>query len=187
MGQHVGDAVLVGAGGRGQAEEVRQLVGDDDDGHAGQEADGDGGREELGDPPEAQDADEHHDEPHHDRQDPHQVDVASGAGQGEGGHPGGEERCDGRVGAHRHLRVGAQEGEEHRPGHEGVEAGDGRHACQPRGRQLLGDGDDEQGEAGHQVRASPGTLVPVQRGQDEWTPHRDIIAHRPLRQIDPIE
>ena len=62
VGEHVGDPVLVRAGGRRQAQEVGQLVDDDDDGHAGQEADDDGRREELGDPAQAQDAHQHHDE-----------------------------------------------------------------------------------------------------------------------------
>ena len=187
VGEHVGHPVLVAAGGRGEAEEVGQLVGDDDEGHAGQEAGDDGGRQELGDPAEAQEADQHHDEPDHDRQDPHEVDVTGRAGQGERRNPGREQRCDRRVGAHRHLRVGAQEGEEHRPGHEGVEAGDGRHPGQAGRGQLLGQGDHQEGQAGHQVGARPGAPVPVQRGQEGRRAHADIIAHLPLRRIDPID
>ena len=187
VGEHVGHPVLVGAGRRGQPEEIGQLVGDDDDGDAGQEAGHDGGREELGDPPEAQDGDQHHHEPDHDGQDRHQVDVVRRSRQRQRGHPRGEQRRDRRVGPHRHLRVGAQEGEEHRSGDEGVETGDRWHAGQPGGRQLLGHRNDEEREAGREVRAGPGTLVALQRRQQGRAAHRDIIAHRPLRQIDPIE
>ena len=125
----------------GSPKNFGQLVGDNDECHAGQEAGDDGGREEFGDPPEAQDAHEHHHEPDHDCEDLDQVDVVGRAGHGERGHPGGEQRCDRRVRPHRHLPVGAQKGEEHRAGHEGVETGDGGHAGQPGGRQLLGYGD----------------------------------------------
>ena len=65
---------------RRQAEEVGQLVDDDDHGDAGQEAGHDGRREEVGDPAEPQEADQHHDDAHHHGQDRDQVDVVRGAG-----------------------------------------------------------------------------------------------------------
>ena len=185
--QHVDEVVLVRARRGRQAEELRELVGDDDHGHAGQEAGDDRGREELGDPPQAQDAHQHHDEADHHRQDPYQVDITGRAGQREGAHPGREQRSNRRIGPHGHLRIRSEQGEEHRPGDEGVEAGDRWHARQPGGRELLGHGDDEQRQARHQVRPGPGTPVSLQRGEERRASHRDIIAHRPLRQIDPIE
>ena len=54
------------------------------------------------------------------------------AAQGQVGHAGREERRDGRVGTDRHLRVGAEQGEDDRAGHERVEARD-RVASRPAG------------------------------------------------------
>jgi hypothetical protein len=143
-------------------QEVRQLVNHDDDGNAGQETGHDGRRQEVGDPPEPENADEHHHEPDHHRQDRHQLDVVVGTRQSEGGHPGGEQRCDGRVGPDRHLGIGAEEGEDHGSRHEGVEAGDGGHPGQSGGGKLLRHGDDQEHEPRQKVRAGPRPLIAVE-------------------------
>ncbi len=158
----VEEAVLVRAARRRQAEEVGQLVDDDDHGDAGEKAGGDRRGEELGDPAQPQDAHEHHDQPDHHGQDAHQLDVVRRAQGGEADDPRREQRRDRRVGADRHLRVGAEEGEEHGAGDEGVEAGDRGHPGEPRGRQLLGQRDGEQRQSGHEVGTRPGALVPAQ-------------------------
>ena len=80
----VEEPVLVRASRGRQAEEVGQLVDDDDHGDAREEAGGDRRGEELGDPAQPQDADEHHDQPDHHGQDAHQLDVTRRAQGGEG-------------------------------------------------------------------------------------------------------
>ena len=125
--------------------------------------------------------------PDHHGQDADQVDVVGRAGDGEGGDAGGEERRDGGVGAHRHLRVGAEQREEHGAGDERVEPGDRRHPGQPGGRQLLGHRDDEERDAGRQVGARPGALVAVERREDPGPSHRDIIADAGVGRIDRID
>ena len=177
MRQDVPDPVLVAPRCPRQPEELGELVDHDDHGDAGQESRHDGGREELGHPPEPQDAHQDHDEADHDREDGHEVDVALRARRREAGDPGGEQGGDGGVGPDRELRIRAQECEEHGPGHEGVEAGDRRHAGQARRGQLLGHRDDEQGHAGHGVRAGPGAPVAVQRRQHGRAPHGAIFVH----------
>ena len=153
---HVEEPVLVRAGCRRQAEEVGQLVDDDDDGDAREEARRDRGREEVGDPPEPKEADKHHHQPDHHGEDADELDVVRRSQRGESDDPGGEEGGDRRVRAHRHLGVGAEEGEQHRAGDERVETGDRRHAGEARRRQLLGQSDGEEGQARDEIRAGPG-------------------------------
>ncbi len=78
--------------------------------------------------------------------------------------------------ADRHLRIGAEQREEHGAGDERVEPRDRRHPGQPGGRQLLGHGDDEERDAGGQIGAHPGALVAVERREDPRPSHRAIIA-----------
>ena len=150
---------------RRQGEEVGELVHDDDHGHTGEEPGDDGSRQEVGDPPQAQQAHDRHEHAHGDRQQRHQGHVVRRTGGRDVGDPGREERGDGGVGAHRQLGGRSQHGEGHGPRDEGVEARDGGHPRQAGGGELLGDGDDEQGQPGEQVRAHPLPLVAVHRAE----------------------
>jgi hypothetical protein len=140
------------------AEQVGQLVHDDDHRHAGEEAGDDRRRQKLRDPAEPQQPDQRHDHADHHREDADQVDVVGRAGRREAQDADREERRDRRVGADRHLRVGAEQREQHGAGDEGVEAGDRRHAGQARGGELLGHRDHQQRQRREQVGRRPGAL-----------------------------
>ena len=109
---HEIDAVKRGATDRGQAQEVGQLVHDDDHRHTGQKAGDDRCGKEIGDPAEAQETDEDDDHSGHHGEDPDQVDIAGRVGRSKMGDPDSKKRGDGGVRPHRHLRVRPEQGEE---------------------------------------------------------------------------
>ena len=99
------DSMKRGAADRWQAQEVGELVHNDDDRHAGEEAGDDRRGQELGDPSEPQETDEGHDRTDHHGEDPDQVDVAGRVGRSEVCDPDREQRGDRGVRSDRHLRV----------------------------------------------------------------------------------
>ena len=147
----------------GHAQQGRQLADDDVDGDAGEEAGGDGNREQGGEPAGPQQADGEEDDPDQDRQQRSQIGVMGGADGGDGGQPAGEDRRDGGVRRHRHEAVGAERGEGERAGGKGIEPGLRRHAREPRGRELPGDRDRRQHEPGDQVARQPFDPIALQR------------------------
>ena len=163
MGGDHADPVQRRAVHRRKAEEIRQLVDDDDDGHPCQKAGDDRGGQELRDPPQAEEADEGHQHSDHHRQDADEVDVVRGAGRRQVGDPHCEEWSDGGVGADGHLWVRTEQSEDHRARHEGVKAGHRRHAGEAGSGQLFGDSDHEQRDRSEQIRRCPGSAIPVQR------------------------
>ncbi len=152
-----------GAADRGQAQEVGQLMNDDDDRHAGEEAGDDRRGQEFGDPAQAQETDEGHDDSDHHGEDADQVDVAGRVDRSKVGNPHREERGDRGVCPHRHLRVRPEHGEENRAGDERVEGGDRRHAGKPGGRELFRHDDGEKRHHGERVGTGKRRLVAAQR------------------------
>ena len=127
-------------------EHARDLADGDLNAHAGQKADQDGPRQEIGEKAQANQA----------------RDEEKGAGQqrqhlgvghvlwrpcsGEAGRSGGHDGRRGRVGSHDQVAGGAEEGEEGHGDQEGVEAGNERRAGDFGIAHDLGDGQRGQGE-----------------------------------------
>ncbi len=147
----------------GHAQQGRQLADDDVDGDAGEEARGDGNREQGGEPTGPQQADGDKDDPDHNGQQRGQIGIMGGADGGDRRQPAGEDRRDGRVRRDRHEAVGTEGGEGERAGGKGIEPGLGRHAREPRGRELPGDRDRRQHQPGDQVARQPFDLIALQR------------------------
>jgi hypothetical protein len=160
------------------AEDDGELADDDLHGDARQHAGDDGGGEELGDPAEAQQADDHQEGADEQGDDRHHGPVPGRPDEGDRGHAGGEHRGDGRVRPHREMTVGTEQGVEEGTGHEGVEAGDGRQAGEARRGHLGRQRHRHEGQTGQGVGAEPGRPVASQRRRDPPGSHA-ATTHRP--------
>ncbi len=79
MAGGVRDPVQTAAAGRREAEQIRDLMDNDDHRDAGQETGDDRRREELGNPSETQQPHEHHQYAHHHCENAHEIHVPRGA------------------------------------------------------------------------------------------------------------
>ena len=177
----------------GSSEQIGQLVHHDDDGHPAHEPGDDGVREELGDPAQPEQADEGDDGPHHDGQDPDQVDVVlrAQAGHVPDGHR--EERRDGGVGPHRTTSAASWSASTGRTAHGA--GGEARKkpviGGMPASREVAsysGIGDDQQGHDRRRGRGPTGrsAAIALQRGEGHEVLHRiDRPCHSPSPRPQP--
>ena len=181
VARHRTDTMQRGTAGRRQTQEVGELVDDDDHRDAREEPADDRSGEELGYPPQAQHADQHHERA---RQNSHladERDVLGRAACRQVCDSDREQRRDRGVRPHRHLRVGAEQREEDGARHEREQAADRRHARQPRGGQLFGHGDGQQRERGESVGSRPGCAIAVQGGEQWLSQAQPKAGGCPLR------
>ena len=122
-----------------------------------------GNRQQRGEPAGPQQADGDENDADQQRKQRGQLGIMRSADGGDRGQCAGEDRRDGRVRRDRHEAVGAEGGEGERAGGEGIEPGLRRHARQPRGRELPGDGDRRQHQPGDQIARQPSDPIAAQR------------------------
>ena len=161
----------------GEAEHRGQLADEDLDGDAGKHTGDDRGGEELGDPSEPQQPDGNDQRADDQGEERDEVVVSRCPGRRHRRDTGGDDRRDRRVHAHRQMRAPPEQREQQRPGDEGVQAGDGRHARQAGGGDLLGHRDGNEREPGQEVRSEPSGLIPPQRRDDRGPFHGATSSH----------
>ena len=147
------------------AEQPAELAERHLDADAGQEADEDAVREEVGDEPEPQKASGDHEHAAHESRESSHRDPLRGRGCTGGGDTAEADRQDGsrrRVGAHDEVARRAEDGEGQHRQDQGVEPGDDRHLRDLRVAHDLGHRERGQRGAGDELGGQPRTV----EGQD---------------------
>ena len=156
--------------GEGKPEDGRHLRDQDVNGDAGEKADRDRDREQIGDPAKTENAAGDQHETDHQRQRAGKRRIFRRAGHGQQREAAGKDRRDGRIGAARQQAVAAESGKGQRAGKKREKPDLRRKPAQPRCCELFGDGDGGERDSGDQVAGQKRQTIALQGAQ-----HRPAI------------
>ena len=167
----------------GHTQQAGQLVDDDDDGDAAEEADHHRPGQEVADPAQPRHPDEQREQADQERGDQSQPDVPGTLlDEVEGDQPGGQDRRDGAVHPEGEVPVGGDGRPDDGRHQEPVQPGDRRHPGQVGGGQLARHGDRAERHPRHEIPAQPLPAVAPQR-REEPELARPYVPHRPSLRI----
>ncbi|EXI65664.1 MAG: hypothetical protein AW08_03035 [Candidatus Accumulibacter adjunctus] len=149
---------------------------------AGEEADENGTREEIGEETEAQDACGEHQHAGDQRQQAAQRQPLVRAAHRHAGEAGGDDRRRRRIGTHRQMSRRPENGEQRHRDEDGVEPGDHRRTDDLGVTHGARDGERGQGQSGQDIARQAGAIDrqnPLQNGQPK-APSFALLCHRPL-------